>query len=69
MAEKNFLPVPKSFENELFGKIRYLVNREELWFVAADVCKALDLSDTSMAVRSLDDDENGTSIICTIGGK
>ena len=66
--KKNIVLVPKTFEHELFGKIRYLKDGDELWFVAADVCKALDLSDTSMAVRGLDDDEKGTSTICTLGG-
>ena len=29
----------------------------EVWFVAKDVCEVLDHSDTSMAVKRLDDDE------------
>ena len=40
----------------------------EPWFVAADVCKALEINDTSMAVKRLDDDEKGTSTIGTLGG-
>lgn len=40
----------------------------EPWFVATDVCKALEHSDTSMAVRRLDADEKGTSIVCTKSG-
>lgn len=41
----------------------------EVWFVAQDVCEALEHSDTSMAVRRLDDDEKGTSIVCTPSGE
>ncbi|WP_407261584.1 BRO-N domain-containing protein [Klebsiella quasipneumoniae] len=36
-----------------------LVNGEPAWFVAADVCKALDIADNRAAVRKLDDDEKG----------
>lgn len=40
----------------------------EVWFVAKDVCDILELSDVSMATRSLDKDEKGTSKVCTLGG-
>ena len=40
----------------------------EPWFVARDVCDVLELSDTSMAIRHLDEDEKGTSNVCTPGG-
>ena len=45
------------FENETFGKVRTLTIGGEAWFVAADVCKALDLGNPSMTVERLDDDE------------
>ena len=38
-------------------------------FVAADVCKALELGNPSMTVERLDDDEKGISTIDTLGGK
>lgn len=38
------------------------------WFVAADVCGALDLPDTHKAVTRLDDDERSTTAISTPGG-
>ena len=41
----------------------------EVWFVAKDVCDILELSDVSMSTRNLDDDEKGTSKICTPGGE
>ncbi|CAE6900609.1 BRO family protein [Paraburkholderia domus] len=40
----------------------------EPWFVAADVCAALELNNTSMAVSGLDDDERGVSSVDTRGG-
>ena len=43
------------FENEAFGKVRTLNLNGEPWFVAADVCKALELGNPSMTVESLDE--------------
>ena len=40
----------------------------EPWFVAADVCAALDLPETHKAVARLDDDEKGRNSIPTPGG-
>lgn len=50
-------------------EIRTVIIEDEPWFVATDVCIALDLTDTSKAVERLDDDEKGTSLIRTPGGK
>lgn len=49
-------------------EVRTVLINGEPWFVAKDVCEVLGLSDTSMALSSLDDDEKGTSLICTPGG-
>ena len=38
------------FENDAFGKVRTLKLNGEPWFVAADVCKALELGNPSMTV-------------------
>lgn len=57
------------FENEAFGKVRTLNLNGEPWFVAADVCKALELGNPSMTVERLDADEKGISSIDTLGGK
>lgn len=38
------------------------------WFVAADVCAALDLPETHKAIARLDDDEKGRNSIPTLGG-
>ena len=45
------------FKNEQFGEIRTITKNNEIMFVAADVCKALDLSNPSKAVSRLDEDE------------
>lgn len=48
----------KVFTNPTFGSIRTLNIDGEPWFVASDVCKALDIDPTS--TRRLDDDEKNT---------
>lgn len=40
----------------------------EPWFVAADVCAALELPETHKAIARLDDDEKGRNSIPTLGG-
>lgn len=56
------------FNHEQFGQVRTVILNGEIWFVAADVCRALELSDTHKAVDRLDDDEKGTNSIPTLGG-
>lgn len=46
------------FRNEQFGQVRTTIRGGEPWFVAADVCKALDIDPT--ATRRLDEDEKIT---------
>ena len=48
------------FRSEDFGSVRTLYRDGEPWFVAADVCRALEISNTAMAVARLDDDEKVT---------
>ena len=45
------------FNNNQFGEVRTVSIDGNPWFVAADVCRALDLSDTGKAVGRLDEDE------------
>lgn len=47
------------FENKQFGDVRTFVEegKQEPWFVAADVCRALELEQVTNAIRRLDDDE------------
>lgn len=56
------------FNNEQFGEIRTVQKDGEPWFVAADVCRALEIKDTYSAVSRLDDEEKGTDSISTPGG-
>lgn len=50
----------KIFSNERFGTVRTVIKDNEPWFVAADVCKALEISNTADALKRLDDDEKMT---------
>lgn len=45
------------FKNAEFGQIRTVTINKEPWFVASDICKALGLSNPSVAVSKLDEDE------------
>lgn len=45
------------FENDAFGKVRTLNLNGKPWFVAVDVCSVLDLSNPTIAVSRLDEDE------------
>ena len=45
------------FDNDQFGQIRVVTTDGESWFVAKDVCDALGLSNVSVALHRLDDDE------------
>lgn len=50
--------VPQVFRNEEFGSIRAMRgDGGEPWFVAKDVCDALELSNVTVALQRLDDDE------------
>jgi prophage antirepressor-like protein len=50
----------KTFNNPDFGEVRTLNIGGEPWFIAVDVCKALDIGNVSMAISRLDDDERNT---------
>ena len=56
----------QTFNNPDFGEVRTLNIDGEPWFVAADVCKALELDKT--ATRRLDEDEKGLRSTQTLGG-
>ena len=57
------------FRKDEFGAVRAVTLEGEPWFVAADVCRALGLGNSSMAVSKLDEDEKGISSIDTLGGE
>lgn len=52
-----------AFTNPEFGEVRTLNIENEPWFVAADVCKALDIINSRDAVARLDDDERNTVVL------
>lgn len=58
-----------TFENEQFGKIRGLLIDGEPWFVAVDVCRALDIGNSRQALTRLNYDEKGVISNDTLGGK
>lgn len=57
------------FENPEFGAVRSILIDGEPWFVAADVCKALELEKINRALSRLDDDEKGAHSVSTPGGR
>ncbi|UZT82111.1 phage antirepressor [Caproicibacterium sp. BJN0003] len=57
------------FKNSDFGELRTIVKEGEPWFVAIDVCKALEIANSRMAVDRLDEDEKDVSLTDTLGGK
>ena len=48
------------FSSNQFGEIRTIERNGEPWFVAADVCKALEIVNNRMATDRLDEDEKNT---------
>lgn len=58
----------QTFVHKRFGKIRTLIINGKLWFVAVDVCKALELSNTTAALSRLDDDEKKIIDLNAISG-
>jgi anti-repressor protein len=70
MGKTDFAPLPVPFLFEGQHLVRVLTGtKDELWFVAADVCRVLRLSNTTAALKSLDLDEKGLSIVETLGGR
>ena len=70
MNALSILNNPDSVATFSFGvhAVRALTLDGSPWFVAADVCEALDLDDTSKACSRLDRDEKGTNTIRTPSG-
>lgn len=51
------------FNNEMFGNVRILLQGDEPWFVAKDVCDCLEISNSRQALSRLDDDEKNSVIL------
>ncbi|SCM96438.1 Antirepressor, phage associated [Bacillus mycoides] len=45
------------FNNEELGQVRTVVQGEDVWFVAKDVCEVLEIKNTTMAMQKLESDE------------
>ena len=57
------------FENPEFGKLRGVMVKGVPHVVAKDVCEILGIKSNSDALRRLDDDQKGTVLNDTLGGK
>ena len=51
------------FQNRQFGEVRTIMRNGEPWFVAADVCRALEINNSRDAVTRLEDDERDTVVL------
>ncbi len=56
------------FRNKDFGEIRTLEINNEPWFVASDICKALELTNATVSVGRLDEDEKSKFNLGLSGG-
>ena len=61
--------MPQVFEHKQFGQLRWLMINNDPWFVATDVCRALEIKQPTRALKRLDDDEKGVTTIHTLGGE
>lgn len=57
------------FKSNQFGEIRTTVQNGEPWFVAADVCKALDITNHKDAIKRLDHDERSGVVLTDPHGR
>ena len=57
------------FKNPDFGDVRTIIRDGEPWFVATDVCRALEIANNRDALTRLDDDEKGVASTDTLGGE
>lgn len=62
-SEKQISLAIHSFISDQFGEIRTITKDGEPWFVAADVCRALEISNSRDAVARLDEDEKNTVVL------
>lgn len=56
------------FSNSEFGEIRTLKVNDEPWFVASDICKALELTNPTVTMQRLDEDEKSKLNLGLSGG-
>lgn len=58
----------KIFKNNKFGEVRTITKNDEIYFIAADICKALEIKNTTQAISRLDEDEKSMFNIGLPGG-
>ena len=51
------------FNNAMFGDVRIILQNDEPWFVAKDVCECLEISNSRQALSRLDTDEKADVIL------
>ena len=56
------------FNNEEFGQVRTVVQGEDVWFVAKDICDVLEIKNHRTSISILDEDEKGVHSMDTLGG-
>lgn len=59
----------KIFENSEFGQIRTVTINNEPYFVASDICRVLELSNPTMAMQRIDEDEKAKLNLGLSGGE
>ena len=57
-----------TFHNGIFGDVRVVDHRNAPWFIAKDICDAIDISNSRQAISRLDDDEKDVISNDTPGG-
>jgi prophage antirepressor-like protein len=57
------------FNNKELGQVRTVIQGEDVWFVAKDVCDILEIKNNRDALNKLDEDEKGVALTDTLGGK
>lgn len=57
------------FNNPQFGELRTVEQNGEIYFIANDVCNALEIKNSRDALTRLDDDEKDVVLTDTLGGK
>lgn len=45
------------FNNNELGQVRTVIQGEDIWFIAKDVCEVLEIKNTTVAIQKLDSDE------------
>lgn len=64
----SLIPVNESdnlqiFNNAIFGNVRVILQDNEPWFVAKDICDCLEINNSRQALSRLDDDEKNSVIL------